>query len=1031
MMENPRDKARASWVDAQKIRADIMGKISSSKKERGTTNMTSRFEEVEQTMAEFRLACMNVIAHDFEYAAGKNVEPFLWHAHIFLNGEYRKVMSRLMSQNQVVVRRKLEKQYRAFLRTSQSFYRVYIQQLSGRFYIPELHHAARGTDIEPTEKPAPDSKPPSELGALILKSCQITLVHLGDLVRYRCQMSDKSSNSNVNFEKALEYYGLANTIDPDDGSAHHQLAVLYQLQNRHLDIVYHFHRSVCIAKPHELGIANLERAFKGLDNAPAARNGTAKDPCQTMITWFLRLHAYYFQGEPFSAQSELEKEVLHRIEMAMKSDTDEAILRKMIFINISAYDVALEKVKASWTIQGSQSAQFLLRFNIQTILVLLRLLKLGLLDDFAIPVYEGNDMDDDECPLQFSQTLLKLLPLFRLYISWICVCSADIHSYRDYLEPSVSDVYRTLAEVLTLLGELTDKAVTVTPSKYLLVEDTEALGLRPFRNQNLPLFVQTKAFPDLESQENPKARKPRQRAFGRQYQPHIEAVWRMRDIIYCGILLARSSSYPLALSLNRQNREDTETECWTFTEEASQQISLDERSMTHMLKKLGLGDTDAASQNPAVRGSDSTRSALSSIESPLSDNNGDGMSFGSPQQDKGKSIEEQAPSSLLDTDLSGDSEMVNMVNKLLDPIGTSRPQSSQAQADTIYGMNTATANEIFGPFAAGSAQGSAQPSPASRTIPNLPWDYFYAPTPNRSDSRGNNQLASNGDYVPRSAHRQPDGYIPPSYLPSELEASLPQDQVSLHAGGATTYTSPRLSQGGSVHHSHQSKDSRDSLEVSRSAVLDTLTSALFAQHGLAPNKAQQSDAFTGGMSAGSFRPPGSTPGISRSPYLTGNSSPYLNSIGNNLGPGYMERSAGQRNVSGPGPIGQGKPTRKPNGSQDARNYSQNSPNSSEFGFPPPAGQRPSPTFAPGPFQQQHSPWAPDPIRSSSSFGFSHPSSLDGGTPFGRLGAVQNNREDYTHFRNQLQGAISIGTPSYNRQASESALLKDDKKQRPK
>ncbi len=39
--------------DAQKIRADIMGKISSSKKERGTTNMTSRFEEVEQTMAEY------------------------------------------------------------------------------------------------------------------------------------------------------------------------------------------------------------------------------------------------------------------------------------------------------------------------------------------------------------------------------------------------------------------------------------------------------------------------------------------------------------------------------------------------------------------------------------------------------------------------------------------------------------------------------------------------------------------------------------------------------------------------------------------------------------------------------------------------------------------------------------------------------------------------------------------------------------------------------------------------------------------
>lgn len=39
--------------DAQKIRSDIMAKISSLKKERGTTNITSLFEQVEQTMAEY------------------------------------------------------------------------------------------------------------------------------------------------------------------------------------------------------------------------------------------------------------------------------------------------------------------------------------------------------------------------------------------------------------------------------------------------------------------------------------------------------------------------------------------------------------------------------------------------------------------------------------------------------------------------------------------------------------------------------------------------------------------------------------------------------------------------------------------------------------------------------------------------------------------------------------------------------------------------------------------------------------------
>lgn len=101
----------------------------------------------------FRLACMNVLAFDFEYAASKNVEQFLWQVHTFLNGEYRKVMGRLLAQNQVVVRRKLEKQYRGFLRTAQSFYRVYIQRLSSRFHIPELHQVAHGTDVEPETIP--------------------------------------------------------------------------------------------------------------------------------------------------------------------------------------------------------------------------------------------------------------------------------------------------------------------------------------------------------------------------------------------------------------------------------------------------------------------------------------------------------------------------------------------------------------------------------------------------------------------------------------------------------------------------------------------------------------------------------------------------------------------------------------------------------------------------------------------------------------------------------------------------------------
>ncbi|KAI1465275.1 uncharacterized protein F4812DRAFT_462118 [Daldinia caldariorum] len=1032
-MESPRDKARANWGEAQKIRTDIMAKISSLKKERGTTNTTSAFDEVEQTMAEFRLACMNVINHDFEYAATKNVEHFLWHAHTFLNGEYRKVMSRLLAQNQVVVRRKLEKQYRAFLRTSQSFYRVYIQRLSERFYIPQLHQVAHGTDIEPERIPSPDSTPPSRLRAMILKSCQITLVHLGDLVRYRCQMTEKLSSSSTNFDKALEYYGLANAVDPDDGSAHHQLAVLYQLQARHIDIVYHFHRSICIAKPHQLGFANLEREFKGLENSSVARKGP-KDPNETMVTWFLRLHAYFFQGEPFSQQSELEEEVLHRIEMAVKSDPDDAILRRMTFINIAAYDVALEKVTASWTMQGSQSAQFLLRFNIRTFVVLLRVLKAGLLNESATSPSsqgQGENGDSAESPICFSQLLTRLLPFIRIYISWIYVSQTDTNKYREFLEPYVSDVYGLLADTLTLLNAITDQVAATATSRYLLPEDAEALGLRPFANENLPLFIQPGDLLSPSSPKKPKSRKPRQRASGCQYRPDTEAVWRIRDIVYCGVLLAESLGCPLILALRQHEGRDIE--CWDFTDKTPEKVPAGEAILSRMLKKLRIGNSKTKPKD-LVRNdieSSSPDVAVANAKQPCEDN-GDLDLEPQPQPDKGKLAE--AKFSLLDTDLSGDSEMVNMVNKLLDPVEDSRPQSSRTQADTTYGMNTTTANEVFGQLGANSEHSSAQPSPASKPITSLPWRYFYKPTPHRSASQSNNQLPPDGDYIPRSAHGQLDSLEPSSYL-NGLATSVQQAQVYDKPGNPMA-PSPAFNR-------HESRNSRDSLEASRHAVLDSLTSALYAQHGLDPNDMPSSDNFANRVAASPYLGPrGSTPGTSGSPYPPASSSPYLSNLGLNIGTTSMERSASQfaamsNPQSSPGLSWSNKPFGTYGGFQDACSPAPNasSPAGIDSAAVLPVGAKGTiPRFkAPGPptpAQQPQSPWFQELTKSGSTLAFSHPSSLYGGTPavppaglpnmtlsngsynastpFGHLGTGYNSTEDEPYdFKRQLSGSAPL------------------------
>lgn len=286
---------------------------------------------------------MTVIFHDFEYAVTKKVEHYLWNLHTFLHGEYRKALGRLNTPKEVVHRRKLDKLYRGFLKTSEQFYFVYIQQLYKRFSIPELRQIACKSKSQLGEQATENPPPPAPLRTLVLKSCQMTLVRLGDLVRYRCQLSEKFSKAI--FDTASDYYSLANSLDPEDGSAHHQLAVLHKIPGQHFDIVYHFHRAIVVARPHELALQNLKQEFKSPESSYQAKKGPAKDPSQAMLTWFVQLHAFYFHGKHFSRQGELEEEVLHRVELAFKSENfDNTLLLKMILVNMAAYDISKEKV---------------------------------------------------------------------------------------------------------------------------------------------------------------------------------------------------------------------------------------------------------------------------------------------------------------------------------------------------------------------------------------------------------------------------------------------------------------------------------------------------------------------------------------------------------------------------------------------------------------------------------------------------------------------------------------------------------------
>jgi hypothetical protein len=249
------------------------------------------------------------------------------------------VLSRLQSNEHAVLRRKLEKAYAAYLKTAQYFYRGYLQRVCARYDMKDLKRIARQAELE--EMPVPDKDKvdaaAAKLEEIVRASCHKTLIYLGDLARYRTILRPKDRN----WDSALSYYLLADELMPDSGYAHHQCSVIFVETEDHLQVVYHLYRSLICAVPHPNAPTNLERTFRELQRR------TALPSKHALVTWFVKLHAFYSQGTEFTERMELEREVDHRFALALKTGTgygSDADLLKMVLVNITAYVAALKKI---------------------------------------------------------------------------------------------------------------------------------------------------------------------------------------------------------------------------------------------------------------------------------------------------------------------------------------------------------------------------------------------------------------------------------------------------------------------------------------------------------------------------------------------------------------------------------------------------------------------------------------------------------------------------------------------------------------
>ncbi|ERS98063.1 hypothetical protein HMPREF1624_04841 [Sporothrix schenckii ATCC 58251] len=575
-------EAEQHWLEAKKTIHSMVKKLEQiDKDEAGSKKLLAELESVEHMLESLRLACMATTFTDFKFSHNNRVLDRLWHVHTLISTEYKKGLQRHRGQGQIVQFRTIEKQYAKHLKTAQYFYKGFIERLSARYRLRSLQrvaHAMQSGNLKISDVIDADE---AHLSDELTMACYRTVLHMGDISRYRLNASrQKGHNPDV----AMTYYALAQDLMPQEGDAHHQMAVVLAEQRRDFDVVYHFLRSWSVQKPFPLAPKNLASEFKKLLQPPSnsRKTGNAPPDAHDLFgTWLVRLHANYFKGEEFSSQGELEREVLHRWEALLRQSAQPAYLQKAVLMNIAAYDIALKRVQYEWTAASSQSCQFILQFIVRTILVLSRVLETEtqrFFEETALedepeavptpatpasakktsptPAEKGDKSDKNsrhngrnrggnsnnnntnakkptDTDVQKQSVSDTCLSLFRVCVAWIATHYEDLVKFEGHLTPYIADMHRSVTRCLNLFVELITKT-EASPTTYLLPEDVEVIGLATLDGWTA-----------LRESDANSAFKPRFDEEGVERKSSTyETMARIYDVVECTVRLIGDPSFP-------------------------------------------------------------------------------------------------------------------------------------------------------------------------------------------------------------------------------------------------------------------------------------------------------------------------------------------------------------------------------------------------------------------------------------------------------------------------------------------------------
>lgn len=358
--------------------------------------------------------------------------------------------------------------------------------------------------------------------------------------------------------------------------------------------------------------------------------------------------------------------------------------------------------------------------NVRTIHTLSKLLREQLEElVHQKPSAPATDSDGkDSSQTRFTPRFHRILPLFRVYMTWIYSHSEELTAFRSHLEPQFGATCRILADTLTLLlNFLSTASFDVTSVvTWLFPEDEETAGIKCLNGPELYAGCQLR-YDALTRKPKPLAHEVpnANRSFD------TVTFVRCTDIILCGLRLADNSPFPLEPPSGTYNT-------FRYIEGPKSQLASSTVVQPSSEGTAGISSTATvpateipATSNPSTPTHDVTVKTVISVaeEEDFSDD----QEFYPSHSQKTQTANQKPPAvtnasqTASMSEFPMDTELSRILEGFLAPPEPPADRAELHPEDTSYGMGSKDA------WGTATSTSPTPGSATSKTFPSLPWNW--------------------------------------------------------------------------------------------------------------------------------------------------------------------------------------------------------------------------------------------------------------------------------------------------------------------